>query len=64
MFLKELHTAFIAPTGVGKTQLALNLLESEYKDHFNFIIIICPRLAHNEHARVEVGFGMILKLFL
>ena len=29
--MKELHTAlFVAPTGVGKTHSALNLLESEY----------------------------------
>ena len=47
--MKEPHTAlFVAPTGVGKTHLALNLLESEYFNHFNFIIIICPTLAHNE----------------
>ena len=49
MFMKELHTAlFVAPTGVGKTHLALNLLESEYFNHFDFIVIICPTLAHNE----------------
>ena len=49
MFLKEPHTAlFIAPTEVGKTQLALNLLENKYKNHFDFIVIICPTLAHNE----------------
>ena len=49
MFLKELHTSlFVAPTGVGKTHLALSLLENEYRNHFNFIIIICPTLAHNE----------------
>ena len=30
MFMKELHTAlFVAPTGVGKTHLALSLLETE-----------------------------------
>ena len=30
MFMKEPHTAlFIAPTGVGKTHLALSLLETE-----------------------------------
>ena len=49
MFMKELHTAlFIAHTGVGKTHLALSLLENEYRNHFNFIIIIYPTLAHNE----------------
>ena len=39
---------FVAPTGVGKTHLALDLIESEYKNHFDFIVIICPTLAHNE----------------
>ena len=49
MFIKGPHTAlFVAPTGVGKTHLALNLLESEYKNHFAFIVIICPMLEHNE----------------
>ena len=47
--MKEPHTAlFIAPTGVGKMHLALNLLENEYRNHFDFIVIICPTLAHNE----------------
>ena len=48
MFMKELHTAlFIAPTGVGKTHLALSLLENEYRNHFNFIVIIWPTLRYN-----------------
>ena len=48
MFIKELHTAlFIAPTGVGKTHLALSLLETEYRNHFDFIVIICPTLRYN-----------------
>ena len=47
--MKEPHTAlFVAPTGVEKTHLALSLLENEYRNHFNFIVIICPTLAHNE----------------
>ena len=47
--MKEPHTAlFVAPTGVGKTQLALNLLETEYRNHFDFIVIIHPTLGHNE----------------
>ena len=48
MFMKELHTAlFVAATGVGKTHLALSLLENEYRHHFNFILIICPTLRYN-----------------
>ena len=47
--MKEPHTAlFVAPTGVGKTHLALSLLENEYRNHFDFIVIICPMLEHNE----------------
>ena len=47
--MKEPHTAlFVALTGVGKTHLALNFLENEYRNHFDFIVIICPTLAHNE----------------
>ena len=46
--MKEPHTAlFVAPTGVGKTHLALSLLENEYRNHFDFIVIICPTLRYN-----------------
>ena len=38
---------FVAPTGVGKTHLALSLLETEYRNHFDFIVIICPTLRYN-----------------
>ena len=48
MFMKEPHTAlFIALTEVGKTHLALSLLENEYRNHFDFIVIICPTLRYN-----------------
>ena len=48
MFMKELYTAlFIAPTGVGETHLALSLLETEYRNHFDFIVIICPTLRYS-----------------
>ena len=48
MFMKEPHTAlFVAPNGVGKTHLALSLLETEYRNHFDFIVIICPTLRYN-----------------
>ena len=46
--MKEPHTAlFVAPTGVGKTHLALRLLESEYGNHFKFVVLICPTLRYN-----------------
>ena len=46
--MKEPHTAlFVAPTGVGKTQLALSLLETDYRNHFDFIVIICPTLRYS-----------------
>ena len=46
--MKEPHTAlFVAPTGVGKTHLALSLLENEYRNHFDLIVIICPTLRYN-----------------
>ena len=48
MFIKEPTTAlFVAPTGVGKTHLTLSLLENEYRNHFNFIVIICHTLRYN-----------------
>ena len=48
MFLKEPHTTlFVAPTGVGKMHLALSLLENEYRNYFNFIVIICSTLRYN-----------------
>ena len=63
--MKEPHAAlFVTPTGVGKTHLALSLLETEYRNHFDFIVIFAPLYGITLHTRVEVGFGMILMLFL
>ena len=63
--MKEPHTAlFVAPTGVGKTHLAFNLLENEYINHFDFIVIICPTLRYNSTYKSRGGFGTILMLFL
>ena len=48
MFMKEPHTAlFVAPTDAGKTHLALSPLETEYINHFAFIVIIFPTLRYN-----------------
>ena len=52
--MKEPHTAlFIAPTGVGKSHLALNLLEKEYKNYLDFVIIICPTSRYNETYQLQ-----------
>ena len=49
MFMKELHTAlFVAPTGVGKTHLALDLLKKNTKV---ISISLCSMLKHNETYR-------------
>ena len=54
MFMKQPHTPlFIALTGVRKMHLALDLLEKEYKNYFNFINIICATLKHNETYRSQ-----------
>ena len=46
--MKEPRTAlFVAPTGVEKTHLALSLLETKYRNHFDFIVIILPSLRYN-----------------
>ena len=37
--MNEPHTALlVAPTGVGKTHLALSLLENEHRNHFDFTV--------------------------
>ena len=49
MFPKKAHSAIICgPTGCGKTEYALNLLETEYKGFFKNIIVICPTLKNNK----------------
>ena len=54
IFMKEPHTAlFVAPIGVGKTHLALSLIENEYRNHFDFIVIICPTLRYNSTYKIQ-----------
>ena len=45
----EPHTAlFMALTGVGRMDPALDSLERDYLDYFDFVIILCPTPRHNE----------------
>ena len=51
-YVQEPHTAlFNGPTNSGKTKKVLNLIEQEYRDHFDHIIIICPTIRWNETYR-------------
>ena len=47
-YIKKSHTGiFTGPMGCGKTHLVINLIENEYKKHFDYIIIICPTMRDN-----------------
>ena len=53
-YIKKANTSiFIGQTGCGKTRLVLNLIEKEYNNHFDNIVIICSTLQKNDtyHAK-------------
>ena len=48
-YVKQPHTAiFSGSTSCGKTQKVLDLIEKEYKHHFENIVILCPTLRWNK----------------
>ena len=48
-YVKDPHTAiFSGPTSCGKTQRVLDLIETEYNQHFENVIILCPTLRWNK----------------
>ena len=42
------YSYFFRSDGMWKTHLVLKLLESEYRGHFEYIVIICPTLRFNK----------------
>ena len=49
MFLKQPHSMLISGvTNCGKTHFVLDLLENEYKDHFENIVLFCPTFNSNK----------------
>ena len=52
--IKDLCTAiFTGPTGCGKSDLVLDLIDKEYFKHFDYIIIICPTIQWNKIQHVK-----------
>ena len=39
---------FVGVTACGKTEFLLKLLETVYKSHFEFIVILCPTISDNK----------------
>ena len=78
MYVQEPCTAlWSGPTNCGKTQLVLDLIENEYRNHFDNIIIICSTIRWNKtyltrrwlwsddnvFLRMHKGFSTILRIF-
>ena len=48
-FPKFPHSAmFIGARNVGKTEYLLRIFETEYKNHFEFIVIMCQTILDNK----------------
>ena len=43
-----LSAMFVGVMACGKTEFLLRLLEIEYKNHFEFIAILCPTILDNK----------------
>ena len=63
--LKFSHSAmFIGVTACGKTEFLLRLLETVYKNHFEFIVILCPTISDNKtYPFLGNGF-LTIRMFL
>ena len=58
------HSAmFVGVTACGKTEFLLRLLETVYKDHFEFIVILCPTILDNRRTFLGNGF-LTIRTFL
>ena len=59
MFIKHPYTViFTGPTGVGKTHLVLDMIETQYNKHFDKIIILCLTIPWN---KTYIGRSWVIK---
>ena len=42
------HMIIVGMTACGKTHYLLNMLGQDYKNHFDYIFIVCPTLGDNK----------------
>ena len=62
--LKFPHSAmFVGITACGKTVFLLKLLETIYKNNFEFIVILCPTSLDNKRTFLRNGF-LTIRTFL
>ena len=54
---------FVGCTNVGKTEYLLRILETEYKNRFEFIAILCQTILDNKTYLSRSGSSMI-RMFL
>ena len=53
-FPKFPHSAmFVGATNVGKTEYLLRIIETEYKNHFEFIVIMCQTILDNNKTYIS-----------
>ena len=58
MYIRRPHSAMIVgATGCGKTEFVLDLLENEYKDFFENIVILCPSIEFNRAYKNRTWIG-------
>ena len=54
---------FVCITVCGKTEFLLQLLETIYKSHFEFIVILCPTILDNK-TYLSRKWILTIRLFL
>ena len=65
MFPKKPHCAIICgATECGKTKYILDLLETEYFNYFDYIVIFCPTFKYNKLITNEILFLKTIKYLL
>ena len=64
-YVKEAHTAiFTGPTSCGKTRRVLDLIETEYKHHFDNIVILCVLPCDGtKPTSIDLGSGKMTYVF-